>query len=148
VEGGINVTVLLGSINWLAVTVATVVYFALGAVWFAPATPIGRAWMAASGYQSPTTGTESTNLFYIIPAATSFVAVAATALLAQATGTDSLNEGVLLGLVVGIGYAATIVLTTAAFEFSKPRQWTWGLVDASYHVVGLLIAAIIIALWH
>jgi hypothetical protein len=59
-----------------------------------------------------------------------------------------LNEGVLLGLVVGIGYAATIVLTTAAFEFSKPRQWTWGLVDASYHVVGLLIAAIIIALWH
>ena len=141
-------TVNLGGINWLAVIVSTVIYFALGAAWFAPQTPIGRAWMAASGYQSPTTGTSSTNLFYIIPAATSFVAVAATALLARATGTDSLNEGVVLGLVVGIGYAATIILTTAAFEFSKPRQWTWGLVDASYHVVGLLIAAIIIALWH
>jgi hypothetical protein len=137
----------LGGINWLAVIVATVIYFALGAAWFAPQTPIGRAWMAASGYQTPTTGAESTNLFYIYPAVTSFVAVAATALLAQATGTDTLAEGVVLGLVVGIGYAATIVLTTAAFEFSKPRQWTWGLIDASYHVVGLLIAAVVVALW-
>jgi Protein of unknown function (DUF1761) len=137
----------LAGINWLAVIIAAAIYFVLGAAWFAPQTPIGRAWMAASGYQSPTTGTSSTNLFYIVPAATSLVAAAATALLAQATGTDSLNEGVVLGLVVGIGYAATIILTTAAFEFSKPRQWTWGLVDASYHVVGLLIAAIVIALW-
>jgi hypothetical protein len=140
-------TLVLAGINWIAVIIATVIYFLLGAVWFAPQTPIGRAWIAASGYQSPTTGTSSTNLFYVIPAATSFVAVVATALIARATGTDSLNEGVVLGLVVGIGYAAMIVLTTAAFEFSKPRQWTWGLVDASYHVVGLLIAAVVIALW-
>ena len=137
----------LGSINWLAVIVATAIYFVLGAVWFAPQTPIGRAWMSASGYQSPTTGAASTNLFYLVPAATCLVSVVATALIAGATGTDSLNEGVVLGLIVGIGYAATITLTTAAFEFNKPRQWTWGLVDASYHVVGLLIAAIIIALW-
>ena len=39
----------LASINWLAVIVATVIYFALGAVWFAPQTPIGRAWVSASG---------------------------------------------------------------------------------------------------
>jgi len=137
----------LGAINWLAVIVATVIYFALGAVWFAPQTPIGRAWMSASGYQSPTTGATSTNLFYIVPLATTFVIVLATALIAGATGTDTLGEGVVLGLVVGIGYAATIVLTTAAFEFSKPRQWTWGVIDASYHVLGMLIAAVILALW-
>jgi len=137
----------LGSINWLAVIVATVIYFLLGAVWFAQQTPLGKAWIAAAGYQSPTTGATSTNLFYVIPAATSLVSVVATALIAAATGTDSLNEGIVLGLVVGIGYAAMIILTTAAFEFTKPKQWTWGLIDASYHVVGLLIAAIIIALW-
>jgi hypothetical protein len=135
------------SINWLAVIVATVIYFALGAVWFAPLTPIGRAWMSASGYQSPTTGAASSNVFYIAPAATTFVMVVATALIAGATGTDTLGEGVVLGLVVGLGYAAMIVLTTAAFEFSKPRQWTWGVIDASYHVLGLLIAAVILASW-
>ena len=39
----------LGAINWLAVIVGTLIYFALGAVWFAPATPLGRAWVSASG---------------------------------------------------------------------------------------------------
>ena len=137
----------LAAINWLAVIVATVIYFALGAVWFAPQTPIGRAWVSAAGYESPTTGASSSNLFYIVPAATTFVMVVATALIAGATATDTLNEGVVLGLLVGIGYAAMIVLTTAAFEFSKPRQWTWGVIDASYHVLGLLIAAVMLALW-
>ena len=138
----------LASINWLAVIVATVIYFALGAVWFAPATPIGRAWVAAAGYESPTTGAASRSVFYLVPAATTFVMVVVTALIAGATGTDTLNEGIVLGLLVGIGYAAMIVFTTAAFEFSKPRQWTWGVIDASYHVIGLLIAAVILALWH
>ena len=137
----------LNGINWIAVIVATVIYFLLGAVWFAPQTPIGRAWMSASGYHSPTSGTSSTSLFYIIPAAMSFVAVLATALIARATGTDTVNEGIILGLVVGVGYAAMVTMTTAAFEFSKPRQWTWGIIDASYHVIGLLIAAIILAIW-
>jgi len=139
-------TLELGAINWLAVVVATVVYFALGAVWFAPQMPMGRAWIAASGYESPTSGAMSSNLFYVVPAATAFVAVLATALLARATGTDTLGEGVVLGLVLAIGYAMTILITTAAFEFSKPRQWTWGVVSGSYHAAGLLIAAIILAL--
>ena len=52
-----------------------------------------------------------------------------------------------LGLLVGIGYAAMITLTTAAFEFSKPRPWTSGFIDASYHVLGLLIAGVMLALW-
>ncbi len=137
----------LNGINWLAVIVATGIYFLLGAVWFAPQTPLGRAWMKASGYQSPTSGAASSSLFYIVPAATSFVLVTATALIARATATDTLTEGVILGLVVGVGYAAMIILTTAAFEFSKPRQWTWGVIDSSYHVVGLLIAAVLVAIW-
>ena len=95
----------LGGINWVAVIIATFIYFALGAVWFGPWTPIGKAWVTASGYQSPTSGMSSTNAFYIAPILTSLVSVIATALLAKATGTDTLAEGIVLGLVVGIGYA-------------------------------------------
>ena len=37
----------LGDLNWLAVLVAALVYFILGAIWYAP--PIfGRAWMRGS----------------------------------------------------------------------------------------------------
>ena len=137
----------LTGINWLTVIAATVIYFALGAVWFAPQTPLGRAWMKAGGYRSPTEGARSSSAFYMIPAFTAFVIVSATALIARATGTDALSEGIVLGLVAGIGYAAMVVLTTAAFEFSKPQRWTWGVIDASYHAIGILIAAVIIAVW-
>ena len=136
----------LGGINWVAVIVATLVYFLLGAVMFAPATPIGRAWVSASGYVSPTSGTSSTNAFYIVPLLTTLVSVIATALLANATGTDTLAEGIVLGLVVGIGYAVVILLNTAAFEFAKPNRTAWGVIDATYHGLGLLIAAVILAL--
>ncbi len=136
----------LAGINWVAVIIATVVYFGLGAVTFAPFTPIGRAWVAASGYESPTTGMTSSNVFYIVPALTAFVSVVATALLARATGTDTLGEGIVLGLVVAIGYAVVILLNTASFEFAKPDRWTWGAIDAAYHGVGLLLAAVILAL--
>ena len=135
----------LAGINWVAVIIATVVYFGLGAVMFAPFTPIGRAWVAASGYESPTTGTSSGNAFYIVPALTAFVSVVATALLARATGTDTLAEGIVLGLVVAIGYAVVILMNTASFEFAKPDRWTWGAIDATYHGVGLLAAAVILA---
>jgi hypothetical protein len=136
----------LGSINWLAVIIGTAIYFVLGAVWFAPITPIGKAWMRAAAYESPTSGTLSTNAFYVIPLVTCLVMVTALALLAEAIGVATLGDGLVLGLVVGVGIAIPLLLTTAAFEFKKPQPFTWGLIDASYHAVGLAIAGAIIGL--
>lgn len=136
----------LGSINWLAVLIGAAIYFVLGAVWFAPITPIGKAWMRAAAYESPTSGTLSTNAFYAIPLVTCLVMVTALALLADAIGVATLGDGVVLGLVVGVGVAFPLLLTTAAFEFKKPQPFTWGIIDASYHVVGLTIAGAIIGL--
>jgi hypothetical protein len=140
------VSIDLGSVNWLAVVIGTGVYFALGALWFAPVTPIGRAWMKAAAYESPSSGTSSTNLFYIIPLVTCLVMVTALALLAAAIGVEGIGEGITLGLVAGIGLAVPLLLTTAAFEFQKPQPFTWGLIDASYHAIGLTIAGAIIGL--
>ena len=42
----------LGDLNWLAVLVAALAYFAIGALWYAP--PLfGKAWMAAGGMATP-----------------------------------------------------------------------------------------------
>ena len=136
----------LGGLNWLAVIIGALVYFLLGAVWFAQQSPLGRAWIAASGYTSPTEGMSASNAFYVFPAVTCLVAVIALALLAKATGTDTVSEAVVLGLVVGIGVAGAVIFGVAAFEFSKPSRWTWGLIDAAYHVVGLTVAAVILVL--
>ncbi len=136
----------LSSINWLAVVIGTVIYFILGAAWFAPATPIGKAWMRAAAYESPTSGTLSTNAFYVIPLVTCLVMVIALALLAEAIGVATLGDGIALGLVAGVGFAIPLLLTTAAFEFKKPQPFSWGVIDASYHDLGLTIAGAIIGL--
>ena len=81
-----------------------------------------------------------------IPLATCLVMVITLALLAAAIGVAGLGDGIVLGLVVGLGIALPLLLTTAAFEFKKPQPWTWGVIDASYHVVGLTIAGAIIGL--
>ena len=134
----------LGGLNWVAVIVGTLVYFLLGAVWFAQQSPIGRAWIEASGYTSPTSGFSSGQGFYLFPAVTCLLAVIAVALLANAVGADTAGEGLVLGLVVGVAVAAAVI-NLAAFEFSKPSRWAFGFIDAAYHVVGLTAAAVILA---
>jgi len=54
------------------------------------------------------------------------LAVVAVALLARASGTDTVSEALVLGLVVGIGVAAAILFSVAAFEFAKPQRWIRG----------------------
>ena len=42
----------LSDLNWLAVFVAALAYFAIGAVWYAPGL-FGRTWAAAGGFDLP-----------------------------------------------------------------------------------------------
>jgi hypothetical protein len=136
----------LGDLNWLAVLVAALAYFVLGAIWYAP--PVfGKAWMRASGIEMPAGGERPGAAIYIGPFFGGLIAAVATGLLAAATGTDTAGEGFVLGLVVGIGYAMTVTLSTAIFDPNKPQQGVWFVITSLYHLVGLIIAAVIIALW-
>jgi hypothetical protein len=47
---------------------------------------------------------------------------------------------------VGIGFAISIALVTATFESNKPNAKAWGAINAGYHLIGNVVAAIIIAL--
>jgi zinc transporter ZupT len=68
-------------------------------------------------------------------------------MLAKATGTETLQQGIALGLVVAIGFAVSITFVTAQFESEKPKPMVWAAVTAGYHAVGILVAAIIVASW-
>jgi hypothetical protein len=136
----------LGQLNWLAVIVAAVVYFVIGAAWFAPAV-FGRPWMAAIGFDESRPRPEMNPMSYAGPAAFYLIASIATGLLAAATGTDTLGEGAILGLVVGVGYALVVTATDAVFDPNKPRPWTWFAISGAYHVVSLVIVGMIIGAW-
>jgi hypothetical protein len=49
---------------------------------------------------------------------------------------------------VGIGFAVSIAAVTATFESTKPKPGVWGAINAGYHLVGILAAAVILAVWN
>ena len=136
----------LGQLNWLAVLVGAVVYFVIGAAWFAPAV-FGRPWMAAIGWDDSRPRPEMNPVSYAGPALFYLIASIATGLLAAATGTDTLAEGAVLGVVVGVGYALVVTATDAVLDPNKPKPWTWFAISGAYHVVSLIIVGMIIGAW-
>ena len=137
---------LLSDLNWLAVLVAALAYFAIGALWYAP--PVfGRVWAAAGDIAIPEPGTRPNPAIYVTPLVGSVLSAIALAMIAKASDTDTFEEGIVLGLVVAIGFAISIALVTAQFETGKPKPMVWGAVNAGYHVVGNLLAATIVASW-
>jgi uncharacterized membrane protein len=128
------------------VLVAALAYFAIGALWYAP--PVfGKVWMTAGGMSMPEPGTRPSPAIYLTPLIGSVLSAIALGMIAQLTETDTFEEGIVLGLVVAVGFAISIAFVTAQFESEKPKPMVWGAVNAGYHVVGNLVAAIVVASW-
>ena len=138
---------LLGDIDWLAVIVGAVAYFAIGAVWYAPPV-LGKIWMASSGIPDMRGSGQAGPgpAIYAVPLIGSVLSAIALAMFALVSATDTVGEGIVLGLIVGIGFAVSIALVTATFESNKPKPFVWGAVTGGYHLVGNVVAAIVIAL--
>lgn len=136
----------LGDINWAAVAVAAIVYFAVGAAWYSRAL-LGKPWMRSIGWNAEQDPPEMSPVSYLGPLVGYLVAAVAVAMLAVATGTDTFGEGLVLGLVLGIGLATVLALVTALFDPQKKEPMTWFGVTAGYHLVGLLVASVIVAVW-
>ncbi len=137
----------LGDINWLAVIVSAVVYYSIGAAWYSPAL-LGKPWMRSIGWDPDSGPPEMTVKDYTVPLIAYFVAAIGVAMLAAATGSNSFGEGVALGLVLGIGVAAVIAYVTSAFDPTRKAPMTWFGVTAGYHVLGLLITAVVVSIWN
>jgi hypothetical protein len=134
----------LGDLNWLAVIVAAIAYFAVGALWYSPVA-FGNTWMEAGGLNLE--GESPGAAIYAVPLIGSLLSAIALGMLAEATGTDTLGEGLVLGVVAAVGFAFAISLVTATFESTKPKPMVWGAINAGYHIVGILVAAAIIGAW-
>ena len=136
----------LGQLNWLAVFVGAVIYFVLGALWYSPML-FGRPWQRSIGWDPERTPPEMNPASYIVPFLAYVVMAIAVGMLAKATGTDDLTEGLILGLVVGVGLSLAHTLVDATFDPNKPEPWTWFAINGAYHTIGLIIVAVIVSVW-
>jgi hypothetical protein len=133
--------------NWLAIAVAAVAYFALGALWYSAL--FGKPWMAGHGIKQPTPeerkamGSKMGMMFlgtFLIGAATAFII----GLLVYALQSTTAMSGIKIGLVCGA--FATGPICMSYIYLQKPvKLW---LIDSGYHVVSFVIMSIIISVWH
>jgi uncharacterized membrane protein YeaQ/YmgE (transglycosylase-associated protein family) len=84
---------------------------------------------------------------YAIPLLAYLVMAVATGMLAAATGSNTLESGIVLGLVVGIGYAFARTAVDATFTPNLPQPWVWFAITGTYHLVGLIIVAVVVSVW-
>ncbi len=93
-------------INYLAVGVAALVTFFIGALWYSPLL-FGKLWLKAHGY-SEEQMRKTAGRAYIVSLFCYVVMAFVLAVLVSYTGVSTVPQGAFLGLLVWIGFLATL----------------------------------------
>lgn len=135
---------LFSHLNWLAVLVAAVAYFLLGALWYSKAL-FGSAWIKASGINmNDPNARKGVAQIMLASFLLMFVASIGLALFMARVGASGWMTGVKVGLIAGVCFSATAVSISYLYE-KKPTSLH--LINGLYNIVGCVIAAVIIAAW-
>lgn len=137
-------TSFFSELNWLAVLVAAVVYFMLGALWYSKAL-FGNTWIASSGVDmnnpDARKGVGGIMAFTFVLELLTCIALG---ILVNRMMLEGVLSGIKLGLFTGFCFS-TIGIAISYLYQSKPITLTF--IDGGYHVVGNTAAAIILCLW-
>ena len=127
-------------INIIAVIVASIANFIIGAVYYGV---LGKPWMAAAGItEEEVRGGQSPALF-----AMTFVNILVTnialALFMSMAEISTLTGGIIAGILATVMVAATRN-TNRLYEGGNLKLW---LINMGHHAINLIVAGIILSLW-
>ena len=133
---------LFGELNWLAVVVATIVWFAFSAVWYS-IPPLSKAWATAAGVDTTGDGPPLALLF--IPTLIGyFVTTVVIGLIVAGMGVVDLSDGIILGVVLGIGFGMVSALVNQVYE---GKGSSYFLINGLNAVIAYAIVAAILTAW-
>ncbi len=130
----------LSGLNWLAILVATVAGFALGGLWYGPI--FGDAWLSALGKTADQIQPSPTP--FVISFFTALITAIVLAMFISALNISTLGGGVVIGLLVGIGFIATAMASDSAFGDTGVNLW---LIQSGYRVLYSVLMGAILAVW-
>jgi hypothetical protein len=131
---------LFGELNWLAIVVATVAWFAFSAIWYS-VPPLSQAWARAAKVDTSGDGPPLALLF--IPTLIGyFVTTVVIGLLVAELGTETIADGIVLGAVLGIGFGMVGALVNQVYESKGGAYWVINGLNAviAYAIVGAILA--------
>lgn len=136
-------TEVLQHVNWLAVLVAGLAYFFLGALWYTVL--FGKQWRS---YNSTAMNMADAKKGAITIMIASFILMLicsfGLSLIVTRLYLSGWQVGLKLGLLTGVCFAATAVSISYLYE---KRPLGLQLINISYNILGNIVAAIIVASW-
>ena len=134
---------LFSQVNWLAVLVAAVAFFLLGAIWYSFL--FRNAWIKAAGVNmNDPNGKKGVAGIMITSFITILVTTIGLALLINRVGSGGWMTGCKMGLLAGVCFCAMAICNSYLYE---KRPLALHLINSFYNIVGCVIAGIIISVW-
>ncbi|MTI37932.1 DUF1761 domain-containing protein [Fulvivirga lutimaris] len=127
------------SINWLAIIVATLLTFVLGAIWYGPL--FGKRWMRENGFNEEDLKNANMAKIYGTAFVLEFIM---TVNLAFFLNGLSVQEGLMYGFATGFGWVAMALGVN--YLFARKSMMLW-FIDGFYFVVSFLIMGAILTAW-
>lgn len=138
----------LSSINWLAVIVAAVAFFALGAIWYGPL--FGKKWQSGVGLSDD--DMKNANMGKLFGSAFLFALIISFGMAMfffgmadpNAEAMMTVEMGAMYGLMTGIFFLFPSI--SMNYLFAR-KGMALMLIDSGYHVVAYTIVGVILAAW-
>ena len=131
---------MLHGINALAVLVAGLAFFVLGAIWY---TLLGKVWAKEAGVDWENPG-GNVPLIFGLTFVCEVLAAAVIASLLHTSGMAGTLAGVHFGLLTGIGISCSLLAVNYLFQRRSLKLY---LIDAGHIVLGLAIVGAIVGAW-
>jgi hypothetical protein len=131
--------------NWLAIAVAAVAYFMVGGLWYSKVL-FGNTWIKSTGIDMSKPGAKTgvggvMAMTFILEF---IICVALAMLVYRLALIGGVLSGIKLGLLTGVCFSAIVICISYLYQ-GKPRSLTF--IDGGYHLVGNIVAAVILCVW-
>ena len=129
-------------LNWLAVLAAVIANMVIGGIWYGPL--FGKPWMKELGLTMEDIQSGDMVKPYAVAVLNSFLMAFVLANVIAWTGAGGVVSGLLLGLVMWLGFTAFTFGANHAFEGRSLALWA---INSGTYLAGLLVMGAILAAW-
>jgi len=128
-------------INWVAVVVVALIYFAIHFFWYFPFA-FGNLWLKLVGKESEPKSKIIRDTIIMIP--TSFITVLFIEIMMDLTGMNDIVSALLLSFMLWVGFVATIAINQNNFNDRGIKLF---LLEYGFYLIGFIISGAILAVW-
>jgi len=135
----------VSTINYLAVVVGAIAFWALGALWYSPVL-FSKRWQKEVGITDESIKKANMPLIYILSFVLMFVMVLGMAFILSGYTPEEITwvSGLCLGALIAVCFLATTMGVNYLYQRRSVTLW---FIDGIYMLIGMGIAGIILGIW-